>query len=70
MSETISNQQRILLQMVGKYPDVTQEKLLSLKGVTLADIEYLLKHDLIREQREPGRYRASHLGQMAIKRGI
>jgi hypothetical protein len=70
MAETISPQCKILLQMVGKYPDVTREKLLTLKGITEVEIGFLLQHDLIREQRDGGRYRVSHLGQMALKRGL
>lgn len=70
MAETITAQRRILLQMVGKFPDVSREKLLTPKGVTEADIAYLLAQDLIREQRAPGCYRVSHLGQMAIQRGM
>ena len=69
MVETITAQRMNLLQMVAKYPDVAREKLLGLKGVTDADLAYLLQHDLIRE-REPGRYRVSHFGQMALKRGL
>ena len=69
MVETITAQRLNLLQMVAKYPDVAREKLLGLKGVTEADLAYLEQHDLIRE-REPGRYRVSHFGQMALKRGV
>lgn len=67
--ETITPMRMNLLQLVAKYPDVTREKLLGLKGVTAADLAYLVQHDLIRE-REPGRFRVSHLGQMALKRGL
>ena len=69
MVETITVVRLNLLQMVAKYPDVAQEKLLGLKGVTEADLAYLVQHDLIRE-REPGHYRVSHFGQMALKRGL
>jgi hypothetical protein len=54
---------------VAKYPDVSREKLLGLKGVTDADLAYLLQYDLIRE-RNPGCYRVSNFGQMALKRGV
>lgn len=67
MVEAITNQRLHLLQMVAKYPDVQRDKLLSLKGVTEADLAYLLQYDLIRE-REAGCYRISHFGQMALKR--
>lgn len=69
MVETITPLRLNLLQLVAKYPDVTQEKLLGLKGVTEADLAYLVQHDLIRE-REPGRFRVSRFGQMALKRGL
>ena len=69
MVETITVVRLNLLQMVAKYPDVAQEKLLGLKGITEADLAYLVQHDLIRE-REPGHYRVSHFGQMALKRGL
>jgi hypothetical protein len=68
MVETITTQRMNLLQMVAKYPDVSREKLLGLKGVTEADLTYLEQHDLIRERE--GRYRVSHFGQMALKRGL
>ena len=57
-----------LLQVVARNPDAPREKLLALKGVQPADLDYLLQHDLIRD-REPGRYRVTHLGQLALKRG-
>ena len=69
MVETITAQRKNLLQMVANHPDVSREKLLGLKGVTDADLTYLEQHDLIRE-REPGHYRVSHFGQMALKRGL
>ena len=69
MVETITALRMTLLQMVAKFPDVPRDKLLGLKGVTEADLAYLLQHDLIRE-REPGHFRVSHFGQMALKRGL
>ncbi len=68
MVETITAQRLNLLHMVAKYPDVTREKLLGLQGITEADLAYLEQHDLIRERE--GRYRVSHFGQMALKRGL
>jgi hypothetical protein len=69
MVEPITAQRMNLLQMVANHPDVAREKLLALKGVTGADLAYLEQHDLIRE-RDPGRYRVTHFGQMALKRGL
>lgn len=68
MVETITAQRLHILQMVAKFPDVHRDKLLALKGVTEADLAYLVQYDLIRE-RETGCYRVSHFGQMALKRG-
>jgi hypothetical protein len=68
MVETITAQRMNLLQMVAKYPDVSRAKLLGLKGVTEADLTYLEQHDLIRARED--RYRVSHFGQMALKRGL
>jgi len=69
MVETITSVRMNLLQVVDKHPGVTRDKLLSLKGVSEADLAYLVQYDLIRE-REVGCYRVSHLGQMALKRGL
>lgn len=68
MVETITSLRMALLQMVGKHPDVSRDKLLALKGVTEADLAYLEEHDLIRERE--GRYRVSNFGKMALKRGL
>jgi len=69
MVEVITPLRLHLLQVVAKYPDIRQEKLLTVKGAQAADITYLLTHDLIRD-REPGCYRISHMGQMVLKRGL
>ena len=69
MVDVITPLRLSLLQIVGKHPDISRDKLLALKGVQLADIAYLEQHDLIRE-REVGCYRISHFGQMALKRGL
>lgn len=69
MTETISPGRMALLQLIVKHPGVAREKLLTIKGVTEADLGYLLKLDLIRE-REIGQFRATHLGEMAVKRGL
>ena len=58
----------LLLQVIGRHPGASREKLLALQGVAPADLAYLEQHDLIREMREPGCYQLSHLGQMALKR--
>ncbi len=67
MVETITPLRLHLLQMIAKYPDVTRDKLLTIKGITEADLTYLIQHDLIRER--DGRLRVTHFGQMALKRG-
>lgn len=66
MTEAITPQRFILLQMVAKFPGTAKTKLLGLKGVVDADLEYLVKYDLIRERNEG--YNVTHLGQMALKR--
>jgi hypothetical protein len=67
MVETITALRMNLLQMVAKFPDTPREKLLGLKGVAAADLQYLEQHDLVRERE--GRYRVTHFGQLALKRG-
>lgn len=69
MTETISPGRMALLQLITKHPGVSREKLLAIKGVTEADLGYLLKLDLIRE-REAGQFRTTHFGEMALKRGL
>lgn len=69
MTETISPGRMALLQLIAKHPGVSREKLLAIRGVTEADLAYLLKLDLIRE-REPGQFRVTHLGELAVKRGL
>jgi hypothetical protein len=68
MVETITALRMNLLQMVAKFPDVSREKLLGLKGVTAGDLDYLVQHDLVRERE--GQCRVTHFGQMALKRGL
>ena len=67
MIEAITALRLHLLQVVAKYPDIRREKLLTVKGAQVMDLDYLIQHDLIRE-REVGCYRVSHLGQLVIKR--
>ncbi len=69
MVETISAVRLSLLQLVAKHPDVSREKLLTIKGITDADLNYLLQNDMIRE-REVGKYRVAHFGELVIKRGV
>nr|WP_320133377.1 hypothetical protein [uncultured Holophaga sp.] len=69
MSEVMTPPRMRLLQGVAKHPDVTRERWLAMKGVEAGDLDFLLRSDLIRE-RELGVYRISHLGQMALKRGM
>ncbi|HJV22752.1 MAG TPA: hypothetical protein VJ570_08645 [Holophagaceae bacterium] len=69
MSQTITPGRLSLLQLIAKHPDVSREQLLAIKGITEADLAYLEGHDLAR-QREAGRYRVSHLGEMALKRSL
>jgi hypothetical protein len=66
MTDPITSRQKLLLQLVAKHPDVARDHLLK-AGAADADLAYLERLDLIRE-REPGRYRVSHLGQQALKR--
>ena len=68
MVEPITPVRKLLLQVIGRHPGASREKLLALQGVAPADLAYLEQHDLIREMREPGCYQLSHLGQMALKR--
>lgn len=69
MPDVITSQQMGLLQVVAKNPGITRERILAIKGMTLADIAYLESHDLIRE-REVHQYRVSHFGEMALRRGL
>lgn len=56
-----------LLRLVAEKPGVTRDILLSLPALAAADVDYLLRTDLIRESGSGG-YRISHLGQLALKR--
>jgi L-alanine-DL-glutamate epimerase-like enolase superfamily enzyme len=69
MTQPISAERMALLQLIAKHPGVPKEKLLAIKGVTEVDLAYLVGLDLIRE-REAGQYRATHLGELALKRGL
>ncbi len=69
MVDVITPRQLNLLALVAKHPGLEREKLLTVGGPTAAaDLAYLEQHDLLRE-REPGRYRVSHFGALALKRG-
>ena len=69
MVEVITAKCLSLLQFISKHPNVSREQL-SKVGAPDADIRYLEQHDLIREQREVGHYRISHMGEMVLKRGL
>ena len=58
-----------LLQVVAKYPDIRREKLLTVKGGPSGGsrLPGTVRSD---PERESGCYRISHLGQMALKRGL
>ncbi len=69
MTLPISAVRLALLQLIAKHPGVPREKLLTIKGISEADLAYLSSLDLIQE-REAGRYRATHRGDMVVKRGL
>jgi len=68
MSDLMTPLRLSLLKVMAGHPELRREQLLALKGVQPADLAFLEQHDLIRE-REPGCYRVSHLGTLALKRG-
>ena len=69
MVEVITAKCLSLLQFIAKHPNVSREQLKKV-GAPDADVQYLAQHDLIREQREVGHYRISHMGELALKRGL
>ena len=69
MTLPISAVRLSLLKLIAKHPGVPKEKLLTIKGITDADLSYLSSLDLIQE-REAGKYRATHLGETVVKRGL
>lgn len=69
MVDVITSPQMGLLQLISKNPGISLERLLTIKGITAADVAYLEGHDLIRE-REVHQYRVSHFGEMALRRGL
>ena len=68
MPEPITKIQLAILAYVKKIPNVTREQLLAVK-VSAADIQYLERHDMIRE-REVGHYRIAHFGEMVLTRSL
>jgi len=68
LTDAITPRQRMLLQLVARHPDVARDHLIK-AGATEADLAYLERNDLIRE-RAVGHYRASHMGQAVLKRGL
>jgi hypothetical protein len=69
MTEPITAGRLALLQLIVKHPGVTREKLFAIKGIGAADLAYLSDLELIQE-REPGRYRATHRGEVVVRRGL
>jgi hypothetical protein len=69
MTQPISPGRLGLLQLIAKYPGIAKEKLLAIKGIGEADLAYLTSLELIQE-REPGRYRATHRGETLVRRGL
>ncbi len=69
MTLPISPGRLALLQLIVKHPGVPKERLLAIKGIGEADLAYLAGLDLIQE-REVGRYRATHLGETVVRRGL
>ena len=57
-----------LLQLIVKFPGVSRAKLLTIPGITLADLDYLAANDLIKP-RPPAQFRATHHGEIVGKRG-
>lgn len=68
MTEVITVQQWKLLQLISKHPRVTRAQLLT-AGAGAQDLAYLEGQDLIRE-RDRGNLQVSHLGELALKRGL
>jgi uncharacterized protein (UPF0218 family) len=58
-----------LLKLIAKHPGVPREKLFAIKGIGEADLAYLASLDLIQE-REVGCFRATHLGETVVRRGL
>jgi hypothetical protein len=67
MVKPITANQLTILQLVGKHPGVEKEQLIRLAKATDEDLKYLEEHDMIRE-REIGRYRIAHFGEMVLRR--
>lgn len=69
MTVAISPGRLALLRLIAKYPGIAKEKLFAIKGIGEADLTYLQSLELIQE-REPGRFRATHLGETVVRRGL
>ncbi len=67
MAELMTPLRLSLLQAVAKHPDLHRAKLLTLRGVEQADLDFLEGHDLIREH-ALGCMRITHLGRKALER--
>ncbi len=57
-----------LLQLIVKFPGVSELKLLAIPGVGTADLAYLAANDLIKLRRT-ARYHATHDGEIVGQRG-
>lgn len=68
MAEVITVQRWKLLQLISKHPGVTRDQLLK-AGAGEEHIAYLEAQDLVRE-RDKGQIKVSHLGELALKRGL
>ncbi len=69
MTLAISALRLNLLRIIAKHPGVPQAKLLAIRGVTQADLDYLTALELI-QAREAGAFRATHRGETVVKRGL
>jgi hypothetical protein len=68
LTQALSPGRIALLQLIAKFPGVSKESLLAIRGVGEADLAYLTANDLIK-MREPARFRATHQGETVGKRG-
>lgn len=67
MADPITPKQLALLQLIAKHPGVERAQLEARNAAP--DLAYLIGHELVRE-READRFRATHLGEMVLKRGL
>jgi hypothetical protein len=67
MVKPITSHQLTILQFVGAHPGTERDQLMRVTQATADDLAYLEEHDMIRE-REAGRYRIAHFGEMVLRR--